>query len=289
MTTTNENLKQAIDEVEAANPAPEAEAVDKQEVETPAEQGNEAATGSESEQEGEQEESEGSATSDGNDAPAHRQNKGVGKRINELTREKYEAIRRAEAAERRLQEVEQAKPKAPTQQESSDGRPKLEDFDFDADAHAEAVADWKVRKVLAEERTDAAKRQSEEAFQDRLKAVDPVEWQAAITAPVNYTPAMLEVIKDAEMGPQVAVYLAKNLDEADQISRMSDFHAAAAIGRIEAKLAAPASAASPSPPKTVTKAPAPAPTVNGTAVAKKEVRSMSVEDHLAVIRAKPKR
>lgn len=287
MNDKTESLKAAIAEIDAANPvktdAPPVDAVEDQKADPPAEQGNEAATGDEPDDSGD------TATSDGEGAPAQRQNKGVGKRINELTREKYEAIRRAEAAERRLQEVEQAKPKPQAQQADTEGRPKLEDFDYDTEAHAEAVADWKVRKVLAEERSTAARKQAEESFQSRLKNVDPDEWQAAVTAPVNYTPAMLEVIKDAEMGPQVAIYLAKHLDEADQISRMSDFHAAAALGRIEAKLSAPASAAPPSPPRSVTRAPAPAPTVQGTAVAKKSAADKSVGDFIADIRGKSQR
>lgn len=91
------------------------------------------------------------------------------------------------------------------------------------------------------------------------------------------------------MGPKVAVYLARNLDEADQISRMSDYHAAAALGRIEAKLSVPAPVPAPTPPKSVTRAPAPAPTVQGTSAVKKDAHEKSVEDFVADIRAKSHR
>lgn len=288
MTEQSESLKAAIAEVDAANPAKEAAPEPKKqpETETPAEQGTTAETVEETE------ETEDSATSDGSDAPAQRQNKGVGKRINELTREKYEERRAREQAERERDELKaqlaQKAPKQPAQAEQTD-RPKLEDFDFDADAHAEAVAEWKYRKLRDEEKSTAAAKQAEDAFQARIKDVDPAEWQEAITAPVNYTRAMLEVIGASEKGPHVAVYLARNLDEADQISRMSDFHAAAALGRIEAKLAAPASAPPPSPPKTVTRAPAPAPTVQGTAVVSKSANEKSVDDFIADIRGKAQR
>lgn len=289
MSQQNEGLKAAIAEVEAANPAtaptPAASDDDGQHDAPPAEQGDTAEADDTSDDSGD------SATSDGSDAPAQRQNKGVGKRINELTREKYEERRAREAAERRVAELEaQLKPKteqpAPA---SSDDRPKLEDFDFDVSAHAEAIAEWKYRKLRDEEQSKAAQKQTVDAFEARVKAIDPAEWKEAITAPVHYTDAMLEVIKASELGPKIAVYLARNLDEADQISRMSEYHAAAALGRIEARLSTPASAPPPSPPKSVTRAPAPAPTVQGSASVKKDASEKSVEDFIADIRGKSPR
>lgn len=250
----------------------------------PATQGNDADTDDKSG------DTEDTAASDGDDAPAQRKkNKGVGKRIDELTREKYEERRAREALERELADLRaKYEQKAPEQKaQASSDRPKLEDFDFDQDAHAEAVAEWKFRKMQDEQRQTDAKRQSQEAFESRRAAIDPEDWNRAITAPINYTPAMLAVIQEADMGPQVAVYLADHLDEADKISRMSDFHAAAALGRIEAKLSAPqTSVPPPSPPKTVTKAPAPGKTLQGTGTATKGAHEKGVEDFLSDIRSK---
>jgi len=291
MTEQTESLKAAIAAVDAANPAP-ADAVPTEEKpqgkpdDSPAEQGNDAAADDESD------DSEDTATSDGGDAPAQRQNKGVGKRINELTREKYEERRAREAVERELAELRaqfKQGSTAPPAPASSEDRPKLEDFDFDVSAHAEAIAEWKYRKLRDEEQSKAAQKQTVDAFEARVKAIDPEEWKEAITAPVHYTDAMLEVVKASELGPKIAIYLARNLDEADQISRMSEYHAAAALGRIEARLSTPASVPPPSPPRTVTKAPAPAPTVQGTAVAKKSAADKSVGDFIADIRGKAHR
>lgn len=289
MTDKTESLKAAIAEVDAANPAdavaPVPEAEGKQDA-PPAEQGNEAEADATSDDSGD------SAASDGSDAPAQRQNKGVGKRINELTREKYEERRAREAAERELAELKaQFKQSSPTQpaQANPDGKPLIEDYGYDFAAHAEAVAEWKYKAMREQEQSQAAQRATADAFQERIKQVDPDEWQEAIKAPVNYTDAMLEVIRESDMGPKVAVYLARNLDEADQISRMSDFHAAAALGRIEAKLSVPAPVPAPTPPKSVTRAPAPAPTVQGTSAVKKDAHEKSVEDFVADIRAKSHR
>lgn len=291
MNEKTDNLKAAIEEVDAANPA----APDPAPAEDPKPEGTQDDSpddqGTTAEADDESEGSGDTAPSDGDDAPAQRKNKGVGKRINELTREKYEERRAREAAERELAELKAKLNKggnAQPAQASPDGKPQIEQFD-DYEAFAEAVAEWKYRTMRQEEQAQAETKQSAEAFQARIREVDPAEWQEAVTAPIHYTDAMIEVIKESEHGPKVAIYLARNLDEADEISRMSDFHAAAALGRIEAKLSAPASSPPPSPPKSVTRAPKPAPTVQGTAAVKKDAHEKSVEDFIADIRGKSPR
>jgi hypothetical protein len=298
----NESLQAAIDAVEASNPTPAADVppkADETAVEKPAsEQGNDAATEQHGQQASQSEESEESAASDGEDAPAQRQNKGVGKRINELTREKYEALRRAEAAERRAQELEaksnpQHKDRAEPGQ--GDGKPKIEDFNFDHEAYVEALTDWRFNQKLAE-RENYAKEQQRHAqdqeraqqFHERLSAyqtANPGKWEAATQAPVNFTPPMLEVIATSDIGPQIAVYLTENLDRADEISRMTPIAAAAALGRLEASMAAPKASATPPKPTSVTKAPPPPSTVGGGAVVRKDLASMDVSDHLEAVRA----
>ncbi len=292
-------LKAAIAAVEAANPTPDAAAPEKKEVDLPAQQGNEAATGDLGDELDELEGSEASATSDGKDAPAQRQNKGVGKRINELTREKYEALRRAEAAERRAQELEQQRKPEPQQPVQSDGKPTLADHDFDQEAYLEALADWRLNQKLTERdsQEQAKQKQAQEEekkakFQERIQQYEaeyPGKWDAAVKAPINFTEPMLEVIASSEVGPHIAGYLAENLDRADEISRMTPYAAAAALGRIEASFSAPKPVTPPAPPRTVSKAPAPAPTVQGTAVARKAAHEKSVEDFMADIRGKSQR
>lgn len=295
----NESLKAAIDAVEASNPTPAAEVptkAEEAETEQPAgEQGNDAAAGDEGHEAASPDDSEVSAASDGEGAPAQRQNKGVGKRINELTREKYEAIRRAEAAERRAQELESKGQQGASKPATAEGKPKLEDFDFDHDAYVDALTDWRVNQKLAERETSEQERQKQsqeqeraQKFQTRLsayQAANPGKWEAATQAPVNFTPPMLEVIATSDVGPQVAVFLAENLDRADEISRMTPFAAAAALGRLEATFSAN-KPATPPKPTSVTKAPPPPSTVGGGSVVRKDLASMNVADHLEAVRAK---
>ncbi|WP_372362900.1 hypothetical protein ACCQ10_09395 [Xanthomonas sp. NCPPB 1325] len=300
----NERLQAAIAAVEASNPTPQADASAAPVVETaqPAdEQGNPAATVEDDQQIDEADDSGDSAASDGNDAPAQRQNKGVGKRINELTREKYEAIRRAEAAERRAQELEQQRQPQAAGKDSaqSDSRPTLDQFNYDQDAYLEALTDWRVNQRLSErdsqqqvQQKQHQEQERQREFQGRLasfEAENPGKWEAATKAPINFTEPMLEVIASSEVGPRIAVYLAENLDRADEISRMTPYAQAAALGRIEASMSAPKPAHIPPPPKTVTKAPAPPPTVSGGSVVRKDLASMDVADHLEAVRAKRNR
>ncbi|MGX9958530.1 hypothetical protein ACW0US_07090 [Xanthomonas euvesicatoria] len=241
----------------------------------------------------EQNDTEGSAASEADDAAAQRsKNKGVGKRIDELTREKYEALRRAEAAERRAQELEQQRqPQAASKDPAqSDSRPTLEQFNYDQDAYLEALTDWRVNQKLSErdsqQQAQQKQRQEQERqreFQARLasfEAENPGKWGAAAKAPINFTEPMLEVIASSEVGPHIAVYLSENLDRADEISRMTPYAQAAALGRIEAAMSAPVTAPVRQPtPKTVTKAPPPVTTLSGSPAVVKSLDDMSMAEY----------
>lgn len=231
------------------------------------------------------ENTEGAAPSDGKDAPAHTGKKpGVHQRIDELTREKYEARREAEQLKRELEAIKAEKAGAQPAKEAP--RPTLDQFDFDTEKHAAAVEAWALEKaqrdLTAKQQKEAEeKTRAEQAavFQSRvaeLEKVSPGAWQEAITAPINFTPAMLEVIATSERGPEIAVHLSKHLDEAHRISTLSPVAAAAALVRIEAGLSAPAA----QPAKPVSKAPAPPATLAAAAPARKEWGQMSTDEHI---------
>lgn len=241
-------------------------------------------------------EEEASAASEGNDAPdGARKNKGVGKRINELTREKYEAIRKAEALERRVAELEGGTQRQPQQSAAgaTDGRPTREQFDFDDDKYLEALADWKVdQKLSAKSNTDQREAQAQ-AVEKRVQSYaekNPEAWHEAVTAPVNYTEPMLAALAESELMPEIGVYLAQHLDEADAISKMSAAGQIKAIARIEASLtpkgeAQPPQTARVEPPKKLTTTPPPAKTLQGGAPAVKSIDDMTTAERIAHWRA----
>jgi hypothetical protein len=218
---------------------------------------------------------------------------GVHQRIDELTREKYEARREAEELRKKLAELEAAKaaPAPEKKPAAASTEPTLEQFDFDVQAFTAARDKW-VRQNAEREIEAKRKTESEQAerkriaddFQKRVakfEETNPGAWAEAVKAPIQYTPAMLEVIATSDKGPDLGVYLAQHLDEADRISKLSPVAAAAALGRIEASLSAPRQ-----PEKQPSRAPAPPSTLGGPAPAKKEWGAMSTEEHIAAWRAK---
>ena len=145
------------------------------------------------------------------------------------------------------------------QESVSDNEPKPEDFDFDLDKYRAALR----RHYANEFSRETQARQVADSHQSRVSASlekDPEGWHEAITAPIEYTKAMLDSIAESDVGPEVAVYLARNLEEGRRISQLSDSAAIRAIGRIEALIenqgSRPAvqkkTTAAPPPPKTVT-------------------------------------
>jgi hypothetical protein len=251
----------------------------------------------------EEEHDEESATSDNGDDPTARpkKNKGVGKRINELTREKHEALRRAEAVEAEnayfrqlVQQQQQGQP--PSQQQTptqAQGKPTLEAYGWDQEAFAEALTDWKVDQRFQALQQESQQRQYQDKEQERAKKANeqiqaleqkmPGAWDRISHAPIDYKPPMVEFIKDSDIGLDMGLYLADHLDEASQISRMSPFGQVRAMGRLEERLQ---SRPSPQKPVTVTRAPAPAPGLPAGTSATAKMDSM--EDHIQAVRAKRK-
>lgn len=221
------------------------------------------------------------ATSTTTEAP--KVDPGVQKRINELTRARYEQQRRAEAAEARLQELEKAS-KAPAKEEA-DKRKTLADFNYDDVAYedylaervttrAEKAAETKAAKVVEEREqtkareTTAAERKAKWTERVQAFSKDHPNFEEVVYAEdVDFSDAVAEALADSELGPQIAYHLAQNPDEARRISKLSAAAAGREVGKLEAKLAAPsandnASASQPAP--RVTKAPAPPPKIEAT-------------------------
>ncbi len=245
--------------------------------------------------EDDQNDTEESANSDGNDAPARPKKKhGLQERIDEMTREKYDAIREADSLRRELDALRNPQARTdeakPTQAATTEDRPKLEDFDYDPEAFYDALAKWRVDAELASRESKAEQRKQQETAAERAQSFKDREsafaaehadyYDVAYTAPVNYSEAMLEAIRDSDVAPAIAYHLANNLEDAAEISRMSPLGAAKAIGRIEAQLSAPAERR-PVQPKSVTKASAPVATLRPSAPLRKDLAELPMDDYVA--------
>ena len=235
-----------------------------------------------------QEESTAIADQNAEPAPAEAKEPAVDKvqkRIDKLTREKYQLRGELEALRRDREESRKPAP-VPQERTTQAGEPRLEQFDNLEDyvsAKAEWVADSKLNKAFSE-REQKQTQQSEEkrqrslaeGWQKRLDAArstledldDVIE-----SADVPLTQAMAESIMESDQGPAVAYYLARNPAEAEKLAGMTPSAVARAIGRIEAKLESEASN------KQKSSAPKPADPVGSRAAASKDPGRMSDEEY----------
>jgi hypothetical protein len=199
----------------------------------------------------------------------------VQERFDKLTREKYEGLSRAERAEYRAQLAEQrladiearqaAKPEPVAQVEDY---PSLESVGYDEDKHRAAVATWSAKQAreaaraeIAAERTAAQRDQLERDWErkqdDFIKSKPDYADKVGKLPPSLMPDALAAEIKETG-NPEIAYYLAENLDKLAEIARLPPKAQAREIGRIEARLEAAKAA-----PPPVSKAPAPPSRIDG--------------------------
>ncbi len=199
---------------------------------------------------------------------------GVQKRIDELTRERYGAERRAQAAEQELMSLRQRQQQATPAEKPA---PKIEDFQ-DVNSFLEARDAWvleRARDEFRREQEQAAQRQQQESQQhgqqvavmqaverfkgaeadarDRHADYDTVAATPHMQALRQYRPDVARAVIDSPHGPDVVYYLGKNPAVAQQLASLNPFAAAREIGRIEQLFMQPKPQASqaPAPPRQV--------------------------------------
>ena len=217
----------------------------------------------------------------GEDDQEHRLPKGVQKRIDRLTREKY-----------RLQaqlEVMQQAPKQPeTQrqpQQQAEGAPtpdKFSSYEDYLEAKAEWKAEQKVSEVLNRQREESQKQSAnaknaemqrswEKRVSDAMGTYDDFE-EVALSPDVPVTESMMQAILRAEKGADVAYFLGKNPEIASQLSRMDPVSVAIRIGEIAATVVRPAA-------KKTTSAPPPiSPVGSRSGAPQKDPDKMSIDE-----------
>lgn len=203
---------------------------------------------------------------------------GAERRIDELTRKRYDAER--EAAYWRdlaLKATPPAQPE-PTSAVPASGPPTLEQFGWDEAKYSAAVIEYAkaeakaaAMEALREDRQKSQQVTGRAAFEARQAefAAKVPEYHAKVTDPtLPISSAMAEVIVESDRGPELALYLANNRDQAEVIARLPPVQAARALGRIEARLESPADVPAPAPkPVPVSKAPPPPPRIEATEAA----------------------
>lgn len=186
-------------------------------------------------------------------------------RVNEITRARREAERRADSLERELSQYRQQT--VQHQPQSHDQPPSIQDFNdinqwsAAMTNYAIAQAESRVEQRFQQQSQRQQQQTVEQQFEERSQkyAKDHPDFDTAVSdlgRAVQFHPAVVEAIGLNERGPEIVHYLATHLDEADRISRLPPHIAAVQLGRIEAQVSA-------AKPKTVTNAPNPPPTLGG--------------------------
>lgn len=173
-----------------------------------------------------------------------KKDRGVGKRINELVREREEAKREREYW--RQQALEAKTPKAPEQVDEQE--PQEKDFDSYG-TYLKALARYELKQELKVEREQTEKKQRETSERERLtKSLSEFDQRANKLREKHddfddvafgyfpVTPAMSEAILESDLGPDIMYYLGNNPKEASRIAQLGPFAAAREIGRLEVKL-----------------------------------------------------
>lgn len=195
--------------------------------------------------------------------------KGIKKRIDTLTRQRYERDARIAELEAQLAAAK-PQPKEPQPQDFADLETYLE-------AKAEHIANQRLsqnQQAATQEAIVQEKAQNfnQRAAEFRQSAPDFDQAIAAVPA-VLMKPDMVEVILDIDEGPQVAYHLATNLHECARIASLSGRQQALEIGKLAARLAAKPE------PKRISAAPEPVKPIKATGSTQKRPEDMTMDEY----------
>ncbi len=166
-------------------------------------------------------------------------------RINDLTKQKYEAQRRADAAEARLKQYEgegKGRPIPPNLELfiNSDGTIDHTRYSAALSLYNDAHYDWRESQKESKNRENQVKFEEEskmntfvsqlEILQEKFPDIEQV-----IEKPV-FSPQLRDVLYESEKGAEVAYYLGKNETEAFRISRLPEKQILKEVGRLEEKI-----------------------------------------------------
>lgn len=189
----------------------------------------------------------------------------VQKRIDELTRRRYDAERDRDYWREQAQRAPRPEPPVQAPAEPAEPGKTLADFSYDESKYqdylfrqAETRAVKAAEKVLSQKQTESARFQAFSAHQEREAAFAkkaPDYFEVAHYAPI--TDSMAEIVMESDKSADLAYYLGKNRQVALNISRLPPLQQAREIGKLEAKLAEKPT------PAQVSGAPPPAPRLEG--------------------------
>ena len=234
----------------------------------------------------------------GDDPAADRKKNPVQKRIDEITRDKYEAQREADywrgVAEGRIKTApaEEAKPQQVEQVNLPGLPPKPvfnETYNGDYDAYVEDLAAWRFQKErVTADLKDSQRREEDtarQAFNGHLERVEKT--RAAVAdfdevldaTPIRVRNDLAKEIVLSDQSAEIMYYLAKNPGEAERLNALPANQQIREIGRLEERLTRKETTTPAIEPKRVSQAPAPVtPVGTSREAAAKSPDDMSMEE-----------
>ena len=212
-------------------------------------------TTEESEQAEKEAESDKTEESEAPEDDEHSLPNGVKKRIDKITRQKYEAVAEAN---RLKAELEQMRAQIAPKQEAPD----ISNFDT-FEEYSDALAEYKYQqKVQQAQSQQAQQTQAQKNAQEWVSKVEKVrsiapDFDEAFNnvASIEFAPMALEAVAQHPKGAEIAYMLGKEPSEAYRIAALPPYQQLMAIGEIAARTNVPK-------PKTVSTAPKPVKPVN---------------------------
>lgn len=220
--------------------------------------------------------------------------KGVKRRIDKVTREKYAALAEAKEAKRELAEIRRKEEEAA----ATEVAPKRADYEDYEDFVADNAAFSAKRAVREEMRVDAEKKAETErnatlektfaahedrvaAYKEKVEDFNEVAYGAHILPIMQDAPYLAQLVVESDQSPEIAYHLGSNPEVAEKIAAMPMHLAAKEIGKIEARLEkAPK-------PKNKSKAPTPIKPVKGkdAGAVERSAEDMSMDEYAAARKA----
>jgi len=198
--------------------------------------------------------------------------KGVQKRIDKLTRQRYEQEARIRELEAKISENER---KAQASQPDPDPS-QFETLEQYLDAKVEFEASKRLREIEQQRTIQQKNAERIASFNERSAAVRQAnpDFDAVLqSAAIGVSDAVMETILESDDGPAVAYHLAKNPTELYRLNAMTERQQVFELGRISARLSAKV------PERKVTQAPPPAPAVKATGTGSKSVSDMTDKEY----------
>jgi len=170
---------------------------------------------------------------------------GFQKRINKVTADKHDAIRKQELADKRADDLQAQLNKL--NESAALTEPKLEDHDYDEDAFNKANVSYNVQeqvKVELAKQATAQKQINQEAeqqkltdsFNEQISALGKDDFDAKADAIPDLPPGVASAMMSLENGAEMIYHLGNHLDKADSLAGMTPMAAMAEIGRISAQM-----------------------------------------------------